>query len=433
MKKAKKKSIRNNIDILIGIAVILIILTVFYYFNFYTKAEYNQQSLTAENNQTQTSKEVSNPCANVVCNDYCSGNYRYYNGYCKNGQCKYLSQYCDYGCSNGLCAYSPYQQCQNAGNNWCNNQCYNSCPSGQRFNCPASGNLTCIITHSIDEYQKSIVYIRHDVTGCCYYGQLSSQLGGSGSGVIYYKNDNIVDVLTSRHVVDCVFAGTCLYPSSESITIKAQNGKFYTPSKVLYAPQNLDLAVLEFQTTDTDINSVVLNSENYSIGDSVTAIGYPVFGVQSTEPVLEFSITQGSITNIYNLLTYQGLSFNAIDSNALTGHGASGGGLFSQDGYLMGIITWGNAQQTIAIDIGVLSNIVNSFVSCQFGYHTSGEGCCSYGTIYGSDGKCHTPCGSPTIYCSTGTCCNERCTSCSSGYYLGNDCLCYRYPPTPWG
>lgn len=291
---------------------------------------------------------------------------------------------------------------------------------------------TYIVPYDIEEIKKSIVYIRHDVTGCCdSYGQISSRLGNAGSGIIYYKDNptNTIYVLTSRHVVDCVFAGSCLYPSSEKITIRTQDGNFYTPTEILYAPRNLDLAVLKFQSTD-NIIPAIRYFENYSIGDSVIAIGYPAFDVESPEPILQFSITHGSITNIYNLLTHQGLSFTALQSDALTGPGASGGGLFNRYGHLLGIITWGDREQkiTIAIDIKVL-DAIKYFEGCPSGNYCLVEGgYCPYGTIGGTDGKCYEPCGRPNEYCpSPNICCNNKCYSpCSLGYVLGSDCICHQ-------
>jgi len=286
------------------------------------------------------------------------------------------------------------------------------------------------IIMTLEDYLKakeSIVYIRYDVTGCCdYYGQISSQLGGSGSGVILSKRDGIVYVLTSRHVINCVFSETCRYPSSEKIIIRTQDGKIYTPIKVLYAPQNLDLAILQFRTNN-NLKTVKLISGDYKIGDRVVAIGYPVFGVESSEPILQFSVTEGRITKVYDLLTYQGLSFKAIQSDALTDHGSSGGGLFNLKGELIGIITWGDRDQklTIAIDAGILSDL-REFETCSSGYpHPFSDKCCEYGTIPGDDGKCHKPCGEPYIYCKEGTCCNGKCVICPPGYYLTVDCRCY--------
>jgi len=65
-----------------------------------------QQNASSTENQ-QSSQVSVDPCANMVCNDYCSGNTRYTNGYCVGGQCKYSSDYCQNGCSNGRCNPLP--------------------------------------------------------------------------------------------------------------------------------------------------------------------------------------------------------------------------------------------------------------------------------------------------------------------------------------
>jgi hypothetical protein len=364
---------------------------------------------------------------------------------------------------------TPQQQCENQGNVWCNNQCvspcssgfvlgndcvchkqcgtsycsegsvccnnkcYSPCSFGYKSICKADG-LYCTKIYTTEDNKKNIVYIKHDVAGCCdSYGQISNQLGNSGSGVIFLKDNvtNKVAILTSRHVIDCVFAGTCMYPTSESITIIARDGNAYTPTLVAYAPNNLDLAILEFQTT-SDIGETMVKPEDYSVGDLVTAIGYPVFGVQSPKPILQFSVTEGTITNIYNLLTYEGLQFNAIQTDAISDHGASGGGLFNQDGQLIGIITWGDREQrlTIAIDYKVIFDIYKrggKFVGCTAGSYRTLDGyCCLYGTI-AKDGKCYEPCGQPNSYCPPpNICCNNRCyVPCSSGFVLGSDCICH--------
>ena len=71
--------------------------------------QFPEQNITEQisENQTQSSQQSVDPCANVVCNDYCSGNTRYINGYCVDGQCRYSSEYCQSGCSNGHCNPLP--------------------------------------------------------------------------------------------------------------------------------------------------------------------------------------------------------------------------------------------------------------------------------------------------------------------------------------
>ncbi|MBI1974051.1 trypsin-like peptidase domain-containing protein [Candidatus Micrarchaeota archaeon] len=286
----------------------------------------------------------------------------------------------------------------------------------------------------IDEAKKSIVYIRNDVTGCCdSYNQTTVLLGGAGSGVVIMANASTgeVFVVTSRHVVDCVFSGGCLYPVTEEITVRTQDGKFYSPAHVYHMAGNLDMAVIQFVDRDGNVFPARLPSKNYSAGDGVVAIGYPAIGLASPEPILKFTTTSGEVNNVYNLLTYRGLSFTAIQSDALTDQGSSGGGLFNTEGELLGVVTWGSRDDriTIAIGVDVLIRAIqtnSSLESCDPGKYQviTGE-CCDYGTIYGNDGLCHRPCGG-VYYCSVGsTCFGDECLKCEAGYRLGDDGKCY--------
>ena len=56
--------------------------------------------------------EQTNTCDDISCDDYCSGNTRYYDGYCgaygSGLDCFYdRSEYCTYGCQNGQCSALP--------------------------------------------------------------------------------------------------------------------------------------------------------------------------------------------------------------------------------------------------------------------------------------------------------------------------------------
>ncbi|RLG20229.1 hypothetical protein DRN67_00545 [Candidatus Micrarchaeota archaeon] len=46
---------------------------------------------------------VGDACEGITCQDYCDGNILYYNGACAEGNCKYSSTICPYGCSNAQC------------------------------------------------------------------------------------------------------------------------------------------------------------------------------------------------------------------------------------------------------------------------------------------------------------------------------------------
>lgn len=54
----------------------------------------------------QGTKPCTDPCENVICDDYCSGDTRYYNGICSGGECSYDTEECPNGCSGSLCIES---------------------------------------------------------------------------------------------------------------------------------------------------------------------------------------------------------------------------------------------------------------------------------------------------------------------------------------
>jgi len=353
-----------------------------------------------------------------------------------------------------------------------------TCSKFTNYQCEKQ-NLQVESCLGLDDMKKAIVHVRNDTSGCCdSSGQVSSKLGSSGSGVILFRDNptNTIWIVTSRHVVDCKFAGSCIYPNDVQITVRTQDGDFHTPSKVLFAPGNLDLAILKIDSPKIavlrNMQRVMLGEKKFNIGDEIIAIGYPTAGLAAPEPVLEFKISQGKINTIQNLLTFKGVSFEGITSNAITGHGASGGGIFLETGELVGIITWGSVEQktTMAIDIVTVYNLLNSdesnFNFCPEGTYSTLEGsCCGYGKIHGPDEKCYEPCGnsntycaegsvccnnqcllrttagyvlgedcqyhqacgSSTTYCTSGTCCNESCITCPSGYYIATDCQCWPY------
>lgn len=89
---------------------------------------------------------ASDPCSGITCNDYCSGNTRYYSGYCSNGQCMYNSQNCPNGCSNGQCNSQPacqsHDQCSQACTSLCPANVYGCCYGCNLGQC-SNGNCVC--------------------------------------------------------------------------------------------------------------------------------------------------------------------------------------------------------------------------------------------------------------------------------------------------
>ena len=67
-----------------------------------------------------TWKCVPDPCKYVTCEDKCQNSVRYYDGYCKDGECVYKTETCEFGCKGDFCAEDPCKGVE------CNDKCENS-------------------------------------------------------------------------------------------------------------------------------------------------------------------------------------------------------------------------------------------------------------------------------------------------------------------
>lgn len=132
-----------------------------------------------------------------------------------------------------------------------------------------------------------------------------------GSGVLVEPGI----VLTSLHVVE----------GAENVKI-VKDGKIYYSSAHILAPE-LDLCLLRVPALPGR-PTLRANEDAIKVGVKVTAIGFPG-GSGLTE-------TSGIITEQWH---FRGS--NLIQSNASVWHGNSGGGLFTKDGHLIGIVTFG--------------------------------------------------------------------------------------------
>jgi len=294
-------------------------------------------------------------------------------------------------------------------------------------------------TQKLNEMKSTLVSVRHDVSGCCdSNGRYSEFLGGRGSGIIFKKENDTVFVLTARHVVDCVYAKRCIYPISEMITITTYDGKSYKVTQVLYAPRLLDLAILTFDTNETNFTLAKINyHENRTVNDRIICLSYPVRDVIGGPLSQKLVVLQGRITDISEMVTMQGMPYLELKTNIFKeGPGASGGGLFNENGELIGIITL-KEKGIVAIDLNILSYIYehyhenNNFYRCPPGsYKNLGKGCCPYGTKseITNQGELHClhPCGLPTTLCPyPQVCCNDNCyMPCPEGYAFDTNCTC---------
>ena len=171
---------------------------------------------------------------------------------------------------------------------------------------------------------------------------------GVGSGVVVSKDGYI---LTNAHVVQD--------GKAEKIEVLLTNGK-KSSAKLLWYDTTLDLAVIK--TDLTGLKPVEMgDSDKVQIGDKAIAIGNPLgLDLQST-------LTSGYISGKVRTITLQnGLQMDGLmQTDAAINSGNSGGGLFDQEGKLIGINTAKASAEGIGftIPINVAKTIVDNIVS----------------------------------------------------------------------
>jgi len=331
---------------------------------------------------------------------------------------------------------------------------YNSEISGKQQNNLNSNDIK-------EEIKKTIVWVKYEIAGKKSDGSFFKSRG-TGTGIIVSNKENELIVYTNRHVVDCEYNDiNCFQRISEQIQVRTQDGKLHQVDRVSFSKSNIDLAILTIKTFDAKDYTFAYYTDEFNINDKVIAVGYPTYA----ENVVEFSVSEGRITDIKDVLSQStGDKFRVLESDVYTYFGSSGGGLFDKQGNLIGINTWiAGTQTSIAIDFNSIQE--QSFIYCNpDSYFMEGncyEYCdreqvmdssrrcynvcdefycnsqipkvndprCESGYILGSDEYCHLPCGSEIKYCSEmdSVCLNNRCHSqCSQGY-LWEDGTCRAY------
>lgn len=285
---------------------------------------------------------------------------------------------------------------------------------------------------TLEKIKNNIVWIKYDVKGKNFDGYYFETFM-SGSGVILSKNGNLLSILTNRHVITCQYGNeTCYQILNQTIRVRTYDGALYTVSNFSVSPHNLDIALLEIKVPNPEKYSVVsLRTTPLIIGERVIAVGYPAFAIN----VLEHSVSKGRILWERDLLTDEGFSFKAIDSDAYTYFGSSGGGLFDNNGNLIGINTWisEGEQRSIAININFINELLvkgDRFISCNStSYFDIRNNCipyCQREQVLGVDNKCYSLC--KDFYCGSEEYKIKKEKICPKGYVSLDGVFC-QLPP----
>ncbi len=157
-----------------------------------------------------------------------------------------------------------------------------------------------------------------------------------GSGVILRIKDGQADILTNRHVVDPEFTaspeGVRAGNVSGSLSVQLVGQEQENGTVTWLAPEGIDLAVIRVPcTTDEARFAVWKQSQHLRVGDPVFAIGNP--------HGLGWTHTQGAISQ-FRLKDAGAHKLRVIQMQTAVNPGNSGGGLYDQQGNLVGIVTW---------------------------------------------------------------------------------------------
>jgi tetratricopeptide (TPR) repeat protein len=167
--------------------------------------------------------------------------------------------------------------------------------------------------------QSSIGKIAQDVT---VFIQGVNNPDNFGSGVIIGRSGKSYTVLTAAHVV----SGTDQY------TIQTGDGLQYTLKNVQKL-SNLDMAVVQFDSSSSYTIAELGNSEQISLTSSVYVAGFPKPGQNITVPVL--AVTNGEIAQVLPANSARdGYGFAYTNS---TRAGMSGGPVFNSQGQVVAI------------------------------------------------------------------------------------------------
>ncbi|MCG8419425.1 MAG: serine protease [Proteobacteria bacterium] len=154
----------------------------------------------------------------------------------------------------------------------------------------------------------------------------------SGSGVIVARDGNELAILTNRHVVeDQTEDGATVLATIRVYTI---SGELVPATVVWRATRGLDLALIKTAVREPDrVMITELGEGSCLVGSRLFAIGNPLG--------LSWSYSSGTLAGFRNWKTRDDLDIRFIQSHVTMTSGSSGGGLYHEQGHLVGINSFG--------------------------------------------------------------------------------------------
>jgi serine protease Do len=152
-------------------------------------------------------------------------------------------------------------------------------------------------------------------------GDTQTQEAGTGSGVIFKKENGKAYVVTNNHVID----------GASEVEVSLSNGQ-KEKAKIVGADALTDLAVLEMSDKNVEQVAKFGKSSDLVAGETVLAIGNPL-GEQFSR-----TVTQGIVSAAKRSVPIsENWNVDAIQTDAAINPGNSGGALINSSGEVVGI------------------------------------------------------------------------------------------------
>ncbi|GCD84578.1 putative serine protease YyxA [Parageobacillus thermoglucosidasius] len=197
-----------------------------------------------------------------------------------------------------------------------------------------SVDVTSQLTKAIDKVSDAVVGVVN-IQEANFWSQSSAE--GTGSGVIYKKENGKAFVVTNHHVVE----------NASQLEISLKDGT-RVPAKLLGSDILMDLAVLEIDAKHVKKVAEFGNSDTVKLGEPVIAIGNPL-GLQFAGSVTQ-GIISGTNRTVEVDLDQDGTpDWNAevLQTDAAINPGNSGGALVNIEGQVIGINSMKIAQEEV--------------------------------------------------------------------------------------
>lgn len=197
-------------------------------------------------------------------------------------------------------------------------------------------DVTSQITKAIDKVSDAVVGVVN-IQEANFWSQDGEEEAGTGSGVIYKKENGKAFIVTNHHVVE----------NASQLEVSLKDGT-RVPAKLLGSDVYMDLAVLEIDAKHVKKVAEFGNSDTVKPGEPVIAIGNPL-GLQFAGSVTEGIISGTNRTVEVDLDQDGSPDWNAevLQTDAAINPGNSGGALVNIQGQVIGINSMKIAQEAV--------------------------------------------------------------------------------------